>query len=56
MPRKAAFAGAFEKAIGYFTSKWFCFEAFCFSALSGIVSNGRMEFDDGKNQQTQSIC
>jgi DNA-binding transcriptional regulator/RsmH inhibitor MraZ len=27
------------------------FETFCFSALFGIVSNGRMEFNDAKNQQ-----
>jgi hypothetical protein len=31
-----------------FSSRRFCLETFCISALFGIVSNGRMEFNDAK--------
>ena len=47
---KAHVACSFEEAIACRPGRWFRAETFGFSALSGIVSYGRVEQDDAKNK------
>ena len=48
--RKGVTTRSFEEAIDAFSSRRVCLEAFCIPAMFRAVSNGRVEFDDAKNQ------